>query len=146
MGLLQQSRGSAFGKFAAFCVIAGTMLPDWRQYRSPPVALHFHQLGAAVVAGMAPSVCINWAPNTVDRDGASDRLRPCRVLAGGVHRETGGRVPAIGFLMSIRVLHVGGFYPPARGGMERVLQVLAESERRGGEPRARRQRTSVNGA
>lgn len=31
--------------------------------------------------------------------------------------------------MSIRVLHVGKFYPPARGGMERVLQVLAESER-----------------
>ena len=30
--------------------------------------------------------------------------------------------------MSIRVLHVGKFYPPARGGMERVLQVLAESE------------------
>ena len=31
--------------------------------------------------------------------------------------------------MSCRVLHVGKFYPPARGGMEKVLQVLAESER-----------------
>lgn len=29
----------------------------------------------------------------------------------------------------LRVLHVGKFYPPARGGMEKVLQVLAESER-----------------
>lgn len=27
-----------------------------------------------------------------------------------------------------RVLHVGKFYPPARGGMEKVLQVLAEAE------------------
>jgi len=30
---------------------------------------------------------------------------------------------------SLRVLHVGKFYPPARGGMEKVLQVLAEAER-----------------
>lgn len=30
--------------------------------------------------------------------------------------------------MSVRVLHVGKFYPPARGGMEKVLQVLAEGE------------------
>ena len=29
----------------------------------------------------------------------------------------------------LRVLHVGKFYPPARGGMERVLQLLAEGER-----------------
>ena len=29
----------------------------------------------------------------------------------------------------VSVLHVGKFYPPARGGMEKVLQVLAESER-----------------
>ncbi len=29
----------------------------------------------------------------------------------------------------LRVLHVGKFYPPARGGMEKVLQVLAEAER-----------------
>lgn len=29
----------------------------------------------------------------------------------------------------MRVLHVGKFYAPARGGMEKVLQVLAESER-----------------
>ncbi len=28
-----------------------------------------------------------------------------------------------------RILHVGKFYPPARGGMEKVLQVLAEAER-----------------
>lgn len=28
----------------------------------------------------------------------------------------------------LRVLHVGKFYPPARGGMEKVLQVLAEAE------------------
>jgi glycosyltransferase involved in cell wall biosynthesis len=31
--------------------------------------------------------------------------------------------------MSIRVLHVGKFYPPCRGGMERVLQMLCEGER-----------------
>jgi rhamnosyl/mannosyltransferase len=31
--------------------------------------------------------------------------------------------------MTLRVLHVGKFYPPARGGMEKVLQVLAEGER-----------------
>lgn len=31
--------------------------------------------------------------------------------------------------MTCRVLHVGKFYPPARGGMEKVLQVVAESER-----------------
>ncbi|MFN7917530.1 MAG: glycosyltransferase [Vicinamibacterales bacterium] len=31
--------------------------------------------------------------------------------------------------MALRVLHVGKFYPPARGGMEKVLQVLAEAER-----------------
>src|SRR4051812_10064201 len=30
--------------------------------------------------------------------------------------------------MGIRVLHVGKFYPPSRGGMEKVLQVLAEAE------------------
>jgi rhamnosyl/mannosyltransferase len=30
---------------------------------------------------------------------------------------------------SLRVLHVGKFYPPARGGMEQVIQVLAEGER-----------------
>jgi len=30
---------------------------------------------------------------------------------------------------AVRVLHVGKFYPPARGGMEKVLQVLAEAER-----------------
>ena len=30
--------------------------------------------------------------------------------------------------MAIRVLHVGKFYPPARGGMEKVLQVVAEGE------------------
>lgn len=29
----------------------------------------------------------------------------------------------------IRVLHVGKFYPPSRGGMERVVQVLCEAER-----------------
>lgn len=29
----------------------------------------------------------------------------------------------------MRVLHVGKFYPPARGGMEKVLQVLCEAER-----------------
>ena len=29
---------------------------------------------------------------------------------------------------NIRVLHVGKFYPPARGGMEKVLQVVAEAE------------------
>lgn len=29
----------------------------------------------------------------------------------------------------MRVLHVGKFYPPVRGGMERVLQLLAEGER-----------------
>lgn len=29
----------------------------------------------------------------------------------------------------IRVLHVGKFYPPSRGGMEKVLQVVAEAER-----------------
>jgi len=29
----------------------------------------------------------------------------------------------------VRVLHVGKFYPPARGGMERMLQALAEGER-----------------
>ena len=29
----------------------------------------------------------------------------------------------------MRILHVGKFYPPARGGMERVLQLLAEGER-----------------
>src|SRR4051812_185429 len=28
----------------------------------------------------------------------------------------------------VRVLHVGKFYPPSRGGMEKVLQVLAEGE------------------
>ena len=32
-------------------------------------------------------------------------------------------------MASIRVLHVGKFYPPSRGGMEKVLQVLAEGER-----------------
>jgi len=31
--------------------------------------------------------------------------------------------------VTCRVVHVGKFYPPARGGMEKVLQVLAESER-----------------
>jgi len=31
----------------------------------------------------------------------------------------------------LRVLHVGKFYPPSRGGMEKVLQVLAEGERAG---------------
>ncbi len=31
--------------------------------------------------------------------------------------------------MICRVVHVGKFYPPARGGMEKVLQVLAEAER-----------------
>jgi rhamnosyl/mannosyltransferase len=30
---------------------------------------------------------------------------------------------------SLRVVHVGKFYPPARGGMEQVIQVLAEGER-----------------
>ena len=30
---------------------------------------------------------------------------------------------------AVRVLHVGKFYPPSRGGMEKVLQVLAEAER-----------------
>jgi glycosyltransferase involved in cell wall biosynthesis len=29
----------------------------------------------------------------------------------------------------VRVLHVGKFYPPSRGGMERVVQVLCEAER-----------------
>lgn len=29
----------------------------------------------------------------------------------------------------LRILHVGKFYPPVRGGMEKVLQVVAESER-----------------
>lgn len=29
----------------------------------------------------------------------------------------------------LRVLHVGKFYPPVRGGMEKVLQVIAEAER-----------------
>jgi glycosyltransferase involved in cell wall biosynthesis len=29
----------------------------------------------------------------------------------------------------MRILHVGKFYPPARGGMERVVQVLCEAER-----------------
>lgn len=29
----------------------------------------------------------------------------------------------------LRILHVGKFYPPARGGMEQVIQVLAEGER-----------------
>jgi len=29
----------------------------------------------------------------------------------------------------VRILHVGKFYPPVRGGMERVLQLLAEGER-----------------
>src|SRR4051812_13643065 len=33
-------------------------------------------------------------------------------------------------LHNMRVLHVGKFYPPASGGMERVVQLLCEGERR----------------
>lgn len=95
---LAESRGSAFGKLAAFCVIAGTMLPIGGSNRSLPVALHFHQLGAAVVALVFGTVRLyQLGSNTVDRDGGRPiDCDPAGVLAGGVHRETGGRVPAIG--------------------------------------------------
>ena len=41
----------------------------------------------------------------------------------------------------LTILHVGKFYPPAPGGMEKVVQLLCESERRSGarQPRAGRQ-------
>ncbi len=32
-------------------------------------------------------------------------------------------------MSAVRVLHVGKFYPPSRGGMEKVVQVLCEAER-----------------
>ena len=42
------------------------------------------------------------------------------------HTSTEGQEPA---RRRLRVLHVGKFYPPVRGGMEKVLQVVAEAER-----------------
>jgi glycosyltransferase involved in cell wall biosynthesis len=38
--------------------------------------------------------------------------------------------------MSIRILHVGKFYPPSRGGMEHVVQLLCEAERASVDSRA----------
>ena len=40
-----------------------------------------------------------------------------------------GDGPTVADNQRVRVLHVGKFYPPSRGGMEKVVQVLCEAER-----------------
>src|SRR6478672_3214492 len=55
---------------------------------------------------------------------ATDGIALC--AAGGSADATGGAelMPA-----PLRVLHVGKFYPPAPGGMEKMVQSLCEGER-----------------
>ena len=66
-------------------------------------------------------------------DRAVDRETPTRLVSsrtGGLSvGEREGILTTAGG-PALRVLHVGKFYPPARGGMERMLQVLAEDEHR----------------
>ncbi len=48
--LVAESRESRPALFVAVCVIAGTMIPIGGSNRAVPLWLHFHQLGAAIIA------------------------------------------------------------------------------------------------